>query len=149
MELRQAQQSALLRQDEITQLHRDNERLLAEGRGLMKEMRQAQELLQQSSEREKALAQRTTLLETERPLLQERLRVALEQSTAIKQQLDEQHAANKALEIRAIKAETALENTPGDPSATVAAPTDKDSDSVEKPSQGRDVGAASPRSQLD
>ncbi|MDP1045085.1 integrase, partial [Klebsiella pneumoniae] len=42
-ELRQAQQSALVRQDEITQLHRDNERLLIEHRVTMKELAALQE----------------------------------------------------------------------------------------------------------
>ncbi|NVZ60587.1 DNA-binding protein [Pseudomonas gingeri] len=108
MELRQAQQSALVRQDEITQLHRDNERLLAESRGLMKEVKQSQEQLHKAASREEQLLDRGIQLESERTLLQERLRVALQEGEALRLTTDEQRATHKALELKLLEVEAAL-----------------------------------------
>ncbi|SEI21115.1 DNA-binding protein [Pseudomonas asplenii] len=108
MELRQAQQSALVRQDEITQLHRDNERLLAESRGLAKEARQLEEQLHKSSKREEQLQDRASALESERTLLQERLRVALQENQELSQSAEQQQAANKTLELKVLEIEAML-----------------------------------------
>ena len=101
MELRQAQQSALVRQDEITQLHRDNERVLSESRALSKELNQA-------SDQQHKLSN-----------LNERLTAQLNQ--ALKEAQNQALEANAALTLRALKAEAALEtltaslsNTPKD-----------------------------------
>ena len=110
MELRQAQQSALVRQDEITQLHRDNERVLSESRALGKELNQASDQLQKLANLNAQLNTQLSQLQNEGTLLQERLRVATQDSEALKQahnQIQESHAA---LSLRAIKAETALDS---------------------------------------
>lgn len=109
MELRQAQQSALVRQDEITQLHRDNERLFSENRATQKELKQAQEQAKKSDARIEQLLEQSGRMESDRTLLQERLRVALLESHAFKQQTEEQARSNKELELRATKAEAGLE----------------------------------------
>ena len=77
MELRQAQQSALVRQDEITQLHRDNERLLSEQRAIHKELKQAQDAASKNSALQARLSEQVARQDSESTLLQERLRVAL------------------------------------------------------------------------
>ncbi|MBZ9781837.1 DNA-binding protein [Pseudomonas sp. REP124] len=109
MELRQAQQSALVRQDEITQLHRDNERLLTENRGTLRELGSMQEQLKQSNTRQDQLLEQVTRVDGERTLLQERLRVALLESQSLKQNIDEQAQLNKSLESRLTKAQADLE----------------------------------------
>ncbi|MCW8274977.1 DNA-binding protein [Pseudomonas sp. PCH199] len=111
MELRQAQQSALVRQDEITQLHRDNERLLTENRGTLRELSSLQEQLRQSNSRQDQLLEQTTRVDGERTLLQERLRVALLESQSLKQNVDEQLHINKSLEIELTKAQADLEES--------------------------------------
>ena len=109
MELRQAQQSALVRQDEITQLHRDNERLLTENRGTLRELSLLQEQLKQSNTRQDQLLEQATRVDSERTLLQERLRVALLESQALKQNVDEQSQLNRSLEIELTKTRTDME----------------------------------------
>ncbi|NUU37310.1 DNA-binding protein [Pseudomonas sp. C2B4] len=111
MELRQAQQSALVRQDEITQLHRDNERLLTENRGTLRELSLMQEQLKQSNSRQDQLLEQATRVDGERTLLQERLRVALLESQSLKQNVEEQTQTNKALEIELTKAQAELEES--------------------------------------
>jgi len=97
MELRQAQQSALVRQDEITQLHRDNERLLTENRGTIRELSLLQDQLKHSHQRQDQLLEQARSVESERTLLQERLRVALLDSQTLKQSVDEQKQLNQSL----------------------------------------------------
>lgn len=121
MELRQAQQSALVRQDEITQLHRDNERVLSESRALSKELNQASDQQHKLSNLNERLTAQLNQQESERTLLQERLRVATQESQALKEAQNQALEANAALTLRALKAEAALEtltaslsNTPKD-----------------------------------
>jgi phage-related protein len=109
MELRQAQQSALVRQDEITQLHRDNERLLTENRGTLRELSLLQEQLKQSNTRQDQLLEQANRVDGERTLLQERLRVALLESQALKQNVDEQSQLNRSLEMDLAKTRADLE----------------------------------------
>ncbi|MHC8366595.1 DNA-binding protein [Pseudomonas sp. ZT5P21] len=109
MELRQAQQSALVRQDEITQLHRDNERLLTENRGTLRELSLLQEQLKQTHTRQDQLLEQVNRIDSERTLLQERLRAALLESQSLKQSVEEQSQINKTLEIELAKARTELE----------------------------------------
>jgi hypothetical protein len=111
MEVRQAQQSALVRQDEITQLHRDNERLLTENRGTLRELSSLQEQLKQSNSRQDQLLEQTTRVDGERTLLQERLRVALLESQSLKQNVEEQSQVNKSLEIQLTKTQAELEES--------------------------------------
>ena len=110
MELRQAQQSALVRQDEITQLHRDNERVLSESRGLGKELNQAKDQQHALNNLHAQLNRQLSQLESERTLLQERLRVATQESEGLKQANSEARESNTTLALRAIRAETALES---------------------------------------
>ena len=110
MELRQAQQSALVRQDEITQLHRDNERVLSESRAMSKELNQAADQQHKLSNLNERLNTQLNQLDSERTLLQERLRVAAQESEGLKKLQTEAEQALTALTVRAIKAEAALES---------------------------------------
>lgn len=111
MELRQAQQSALVRQDEITQLHRDNERLLTENRGTLRELSLLQEQLKQANTRQDQLLEQANRVDSERTLLQERLRIALLESQALKQNVDEQSQVNQSLEIELAKTQASLDES--------------------------------------
>jgi uncharacterized phage infection (PIP) family protein YhgE len=111
MELRQAQQSALVRQDEITQLHRDNERLLTENRGTLRELSLLQEQLKQANTRQDQLLEQANRVDSERTLLQERLRIALLESQALKQNVDEQSQINQSLEIELAKTQASLDES--------------------------------------
>ena len=111
MELRQAQQSALVRQDEITQLHRDNERLLTENRGTLRELSLLQEQLKHTNSRQDQLLEQVSRIDSERTLLQERLRIAMLESQSLKQNIDEQSHINKALEIELIKLQASLDES--------------------------------------
>ncbi|MHC8286730.1 DNA-binding protein [Pseudomonas sp. XS1P51] len=111
MELRQAQQSALVRQDEITQLHRDNERLLTENRGTLRELGLMQEQLKQTHIRQDQLLEQVNRIDSERTLLQERLRAALLESQSQKQNVEEQSQINKALEVELLKTQANLEES--------------------------------------
>jgi phage-related protein len=124
MELRQAQQSSLVRQDEITQLHRDNERLLTENRGTLRELSLLQDQLKHSNQRQDQLLEQTSRVDSERTLLQERLRVALLESQTFKQNADEQSQLNQSLEKELNKAQASLEDSLR-LAATVAAAPDK------------------------
>ena len=110
MELRQAQQSALVRQDEITQLHRDNERVLSESRALSKELNQANDQQYKLSNLNERLSAQLSQQDSERTLLQERLRVATQETESLKHAHAHAQDANAALTLRALKAETALES---------------------------------------
>ncbi|WP_030131435.1 DNA-binding protein [Pseudomonas sp. QTF5] len=111
MELRQAQQSALVRQDEITQLHRDNERLLTENRGTLRELSLSQEQLKHTNSRQDQLLEQVNRIDSERTLLQERLRIAMLESQSLKQNNDEQSHINKALEVELIKLQASLDES--------------------------------------
>lgn len=110
MELRQAQQSALVRQDEITQLHRDNERVLSESRALSKELNQASDQQHKLSNLNERLTAQLNQHESERTLLQERLRVATQESQALKEAQAQAQESCAALTLRALKAETELDS---------------------------------------
>ncbi|WP_350575364.1 DNA-binding protein [Pseudomonas sp. HY2-MNA-CIBAN-0224] len=124
MELRQAQQSALVRQDEITQLHRDNERVLSESRALSKELNQASDQQHKLSNLNERLTAQLSQQESERTLLQERLRVATQESQALKEAQNQALEASAALTLRALKAEAALETLTASLSNTPKEATD-------------------------
>ena len=109
MELRQAQQSALVRQDEITQLHRDNERVLSESRVLAKELNQANDQYTKMAKLNDQISQQMNRFESERTLLQERLRVASQESEALKKASVELQHRHNELALREMKALAALE----------------------------------------
>ena len=108
-ELRQAQQSALVRQDEITQLHRDNERLLIEHRVTTKELAALQEQSRKDQAQQLKLSEQVNQVDSERTLLQERLRVAVLESQSRQAALVEHQHTNKALELDLIKAQSNIE----------------------------------------
>jgi chromosome segregation ATPase len=109
MELRQAQQSALVRQDEITQLNRDNERLLTENRGTLRELSLIQQQLKKINDRHQQLLEHSSRVDSERTLLQERLRVAMLESQSLKQTVNEQTQTHRELELSLAKVEASLE----------------------------------------
>ena len=108
-ELRQTQQSALVRQDEITQLHRDNERLLIEHRVTTKELAALQELARKDQAQQLKLSEQVSQIDSERTLLQERLRVAVLESQSRQAALTEHQHTNKTLELDLIKAQASIE----------------------------------------
>lgn len=108
-ELRQAQQSAMVRQDEITQLHRDNERLLIEHRVTTKELAALQEQTRKEQALQQKLSEQVNLIESERTLLQERLRVAVLESQSRQEALAEHLQINKTLELDLVKAQASVE----------------------------------------
>jgi hypothetical protein len=110
MELRQAQQSAMVRQDEITQLNRDNERLLAETRSTLRELSARQEQLNKATNQSASLNEQYQHTHTQCALLQERLSAAQSESDLLKQALAEQQQSNQTLQLEMIKAQLALEN---------------------------------------
>ena len=108
-ELRQAQQSAMVRQDEITQLHRDNERLLIEHRVTAKELATLQEQNRKDQAQQLKLSEQVSLIDSERTLLQERLRVAVLDNQARQEALAEQQHSRKTLELELLKAQATIE----------------------------------------
>ncbi len=108
-ELRQAQQSVMVRQDEITQLHRDNERLLIEHRVTAKELATLQEQSRKDHAQQLKLSAQISQIESERSVIQERLRVAVLESQSRQQALAEHQHTNKALELDLIKAQAQIE----------------------------------------
>ncbi len=108
-ELRQAQQSAMVRQDEITQLHRDNERLLIEHRVTAKELAALQEQSRKDQAQQLKLSEQISLVESDRTLIQERLRVAMLENQSRQEALAEHQQTNKTLELDLIKAQAQIE----------------------------------------
>ena len=109
MELRQAQQSAMVRQDEITQLNRDNERLLTENRGTVRELNLVQDQLKQGETRYAQLQEQLRARDAECTLLQERLRIAVLESSQARQAATEHMQTNSELVLRAATAEASLQ----------------------------------------
>ncbi|MDB6143886.1 MAG: Integrase [Pseudomonas sp.] len=110
MEVRQAQQSAMVRQEEITQLNRDNERLLSETRSALRELSTRQDQLNKAVSETVAANQLHQQAHTQCALLQERLNTAHSETGQLKQTLAEQQSAQQALQLELIKAQLALEN---------------------------------------
>lgn len=113
MELRQAQQSAMVRQEEITQLNRDNERLLSETRSAVRELSTRQDQLDAATLATKAALQQYQTEHIQCALLQERLNTAVSESKQLKQTVAEQQLAQHALQLELIKAQLALDNPVG------------------------------------
>jgi chromosome segregation ATPase len=110
MELRQAQQQAMVRQEEITALNRDNERLLGEIRGTRRELDKQGSHLEQMNNRVTGLSQELQQSQTRCSLLQERLTNARQEAVETRQQLTEQQQQSRVLELILIKTEVALES---------------------------------------
>ncbi|WP_397453540.1 DNA-binding protein [Pseudomonas sp. NA-150] len=102
MELRQAQQSAMVRQDEITQLNRDNERLLSETRSTLRELQAREDQLSKS-------AQETTRLSKRYQSAQAHLEIAQLESERLQTSLSQQQQSHQALHVELIKTQLTLE----------------------------------------
>lgn len=98
-----------MRQDEITQLHRDNERLLIEHRVTMKELAALQEQARKDQAQQLKLSEQVSQIDSERTLLQERLRVAVLEGQSRQTALTEHQHINKTLELDLIKAQASIE----------------------------------------
>ncbi|HEX8592924.1 MAG TPA: DNA-binding protein [Pseudomonas sp.] len=115
VELRQAQQSAQVRQEEITQLNRANERLLAESRSVSRELNSHKDQLNRFILERDATVERLQQSETQRALLDERLRTRHEQVSDLEQRLTDQQQRNRVLELILMKTELALEHLRQEP----------------------------------
>ena len=127
MELRQSQQSALVRQDEITQLNRDNERLLIETRSTRRELDDLGDLLQKATIQVSQLTERNQQANQQCALMEVRLNTAQRDNDQLKQQLTEQQQQNRLLELILAKTEVALDNlraSPPEPGQDSVAPPD-------------------------
>lgn len=124
VELRQAQHSAMGRQEEITQLNRDNERLLGESRNSQRELHNQEARLSTLSTQADSTAEKLQHAEARCAVLEERLRSAQEESSGLKQRTTETEQQNRVLELILIKTELALENLRAAQAeaATVSAP---------------------------
>jgi hypothetical protein len=118
MELRQAQQQAMVRQEEITSLNRDNERLLGEIRTTRRELDKQGDQLEQVNTRFAGLGQQLQHAETRCSLLEERLSNAKQDVVDTRQQLTDQQQQNRVLELILVKTEMALETMRTQPPAS-------------------------------
>jgi hypothetical protein len=109
MELRQAQQSLIVSREDITQLNRDNERLLAESRASQRELIAQRELLNKATTDAGEATRQQQHSQTQCALLEERLRAALDESATLKKAVIEGQQHNRMLELLLIKKEVALE----------------------------------------
>jgi chromosome segregation ATPase len=109
MELRQAQQAAIVRQEELTQLNRDNERLLSETRSTLRELGTHQEQLKNSTRVTAELGEKYQFAHTQCTVLQERLSTAQNENGALKQTLTEQQQAHQVVQLELIKTQLALD----------------------------------------
>lgn len=109
MELRQAQQVAIVRQEELTQLNRDNERLLSESRSSLRELKTHQQQLKKMTHDAIGLDERYQLAHTQCALLQERLSSAQSESATLKQTLEEHAQSQQVLRLELIKTQLAFE----------------------------------------
>ncbi len=109
MELRQAQQSLMISREDITQLNRDSERLLAESRASQRELKAHKELLNKATTDAGEATRQQQHSQTQCALLEERLRAALDESATLKKTVIEGQQQNRMLELLLIKKEVALE----------------------------------------
>jgi chromosome segregation ATPase len=121
-ELRHAQQTATQRQDEVTRLTRDNERLLAQNRSDEREIAAQAEQLEKTTAQAANAKEQLQHSQTRCALLEERTQNAQQESADAHQQLTDQRQQNRVLELILIKTELALENLRGAPQ-TITAPT--------------------------
>lgn len=110
LELRQAQQQGIVRQEEITALNRDNERLLGEIRTTRRELDKQVDQLEVANAQVAGLGKQFQRSETRCTLLEERLSNANQQALDTRKQLTDQQQQNRVLELILIKTEMALES---------------------------------------
>ena len=128
MELRQAQQQAMVRQEEITALNRDNERLLGETRTTRRELDKQADQLEQVNTRVAGLGQQVQHAETRYSVLEERLSNAKQEVVETRQQLTDQQQQNRVLELILVKTEMALESMRINPPPSEAEADQPDAD---------------------
>jgi uncharacterized protein YukE len=109
-ELHQVQQHALHRLEDITRLNRDNERLLAENLITQNQAQSQRQELEQATDTAERTREQFQRSETRCALLEERTRIAQQESIEYRQQLTDQLQQNRVLELILIKTELALEN---------------------------------------
>jgi hypothetical protein len=109
MELRQALQGLMVSREDITQLNRDNERLLAESRASLRELNAQRELLNKATADAGEATRQQQHSQTQCALLEERLRAALEETAELRKTVIEGQQQNRMLELLLIKKEVALE----------------------------------------
>lgn len=129
MELRQAHQSLSMRQEDITRLNRDNERLLAEARSTQRDLHAQKDLTDKASAQAAASIKQHQQGQTQCALLEEKVRSLQEDTVELKQSLKDTQQQNRVLELLLIKKEVALETlktaseTPAKASSTRRKPT--------------------------
>ena len=108
LELRQLQQTLIIKQDELTQLNRDNARLLTEARQLQKERHAQQQLVAQKTQALEAL--QSTLAGSERTneALDQRCRTLQEEVSRLSEASALQAQQTQGLQTRLVEATTQL-----------------------------------------
>lgn len=109
MELRQAQQSLSIRQEDITQLNRDNERLLAETRSTQRDLNTQKDLTDKANALATSSARDHQHAQTQCALLEEKARSLTDDNLDLKQHLKDAQQQSRMLELLLIKKEAALE----------------------------------------
>ncbi|KEZ74512.1 integrase, partial [Pseudomonas syringae pv. syringae FF5] len=97
-------------QENITQLNRDNERLLAENRTTLRELHSQTDQLKQANTQNVAFAEQQQHAHTQCALLEERLRSAQDENAELKQGMTDAQQQSRMLELLLTKKEAALEN---------------------------------------
>lgn len=110
MELRQVQQSAMVRQEEITQLNRANERLLTENRSTSRELETQKDQVARLIAQANGAVEQLQQAQTRQALLDERLRISHGENGELKQRLTDQEQQSRVLELILIKTELALDS---------------------------------------
>lgn len=109
MELRQLQQTLILKQDEVTQLNRANERLASENAYRAKELGEQRDRLERQAGELAALHGQLTQSHAAREVLQDRLGLLQAETGELKAALDTQRQEAQALHIGLAAANTELQ----------------------------------------
>ncbi|MBA1232224.1 integrase [Pseudomonas viridiflava] len=134
MDLRHAQQSLSIRQEDITQLNRDNERLLAENRSTQRDLNLQKDLTEKTSSQLMSSTLDHQRIQTQCALLEEKIRGLEADTVDLKQNLKDTQQQNRMLELMLIKKEAALEalTSSGEPDVKTRSPRKKP-DTATKP----------------
>lgn len=108
MEARHVQQTLIIKQDEITQLNRDNERLITEARLLLKGQATQQDRLERQTGELAVLKGQLAQSQTAKDTLQERLEISQTEITGLKKTVSTQTQRAQSLQLSLAEATTAL-----------------------------------------
>ncbi|RJG08927.1 DNA-binding protein [Pseudomonas cavernicola] len=108
MDTRQLQQTLIVKQDDITQLNRDNERLLTEARLLLKEQAAQQGRLERQTSELAVLKDQLAQSQTAKDTLQERLDALQAESAELQKTVSTQSQRAQGLQVSLAEATTAL-----------------------------------------